>query len=78
MIAMQMGNEDGIDFGEVYMRAPKLHLRALATIHHETLATHLHYLGRSTMLEGGQRTATPQDSYFERFHHDKISPTPGV
>ena len=54
-----MRNKDGCHLGKVYMRAPELHLRPLATIHHEALATHLDELRRSTMFKGGQRTTTP-------------------
>lgn len=65
---MKMRDEDGIDLSKVYVGAAELHLSPLTTIHHKALATHLYDLGRSTMFEGGQRTATPQDSYFKRFH----------
>ena len=68
VVAVQMGNEDGLYFGEAHVRPPQLHLRALTAIDHEELAAQLHHLGGGVVLQRGQRTAAAQNMYFEWFH----------
>ena len=37
MVAMEMGDKDGTEFGETYFRAAKLNMRTLAAVYHEEL-----------------------------------------
>ena len=68
VVAMHVTDKDGIQFGEMDVRATELHLRSFTAIHHEALASHLDELRGSVMFEGRQRTATTQNMYLKRFH----------
>ena len=69
MVAMHVGDEDGIELGEMNMGTTELHLCALATIYHIALSPHLYELRGGVMLKGGQRTATPQNMYLKWFQN---------
>lgn len=44
MVAMQMGDEDGLDTSELYARSAQLQLRPFATIEHKHLTPNLYHL----------------------------------
>lgn len=69
MVAMHVGDEDGIELGEMNMGATELHLCSFSAIHHKALASHLYELRGGVMLKGGQRTATPQNMYLKWFQN---------
>lgn len=69
MITMHVGDEDGIELGEMNMGAAELHLCSFSAIHHKALASHLYELRGGVMLKGGQRTATPQNMYLKWFQN---------
>ena len=49
MVAMNMADEDGIEFGETDMRTAYLYLSAFATIYHEVFSSYLNNLRRGIM-----------------------------
>ena len=67
MITMHVGDEDGVQLGEVDMGTTELHLCTLATIYHIALSPHLYELRGSIVFQGWQRTATPQYMYLKWF-----------
>ena len=69
MVAMHVGDEDGIELGEMDMGTTELHLCTLATIYHIALSPHLYELRGSIVFQGWQRTATPQNMYLKWFQN---------
>ena len=67
---MHVGDEDGIELGEMDMRATEL--CALATIYHIAFSPHLNELRGSIVFQGWQRTATPQYMYLKWFQLNLI------
>jgi hypothetical protein len=49
MVAMNMADEDGIEFGETDMGTAHLYLSAFATIYHEVFPSYLNNLRRGIM-----------------------------
>ena len=49
MVAMNMADEDGIEFGETDMGTAYLYLSAFATINHEVFSSYLNNLRRGIM-----------------------------
>ncbi len=68
VVAVQVGDEHRLYLREANARAPQLHLRALAAIYHEELATKLNHLRRCRVLQRGQCAATAKNMNIKRFH----------
>ena len=69
MVAMHVGDEDGIALGETKMGAAARRLCSFSASYHKALASHLYELRGGVMLKGGQRTATPQNMYLKWFQN---------
>jgi hypothetical protein len=68
MVAMQMGEEDGSQMGEVDVRTAQSHLGSFGTIEHEELLSHVHHLHRTEVLGCWQGCTTAQDVNLKFFH----------
>ena len=65
VVAMQMGDEDTGNLGEMDMGTAQLHLCAFTAVYHAALVMNLHNLRGGMMTQGGQSTATPEDMDIE-------------
>jgi hypothetical protein len=53
MVAMQVSDKHGADFGETDMRATQLYLRSFSTINQKQFTPHLYHLCRSIVARCG-------------------------
>lgn len=68
MVAVQMGQEDGLQMGEVETCAAQRHLCAFRTVEHEEFLADVDHLCGTESARGGQSCTASKDIDFKFFH----------
>ena len=68
MVAMQVGQEDGLQVGEVEPCAAQSHLCTFRTVEHEEFFADVDHLCRTESARGGQGCTASKDIDFKFFH----------